>query len=140
MGGGTLADDLADRNPGKRILVVDAGSFVYPTHVYNISRIPNGAVANHFGVQSSRNGRKLTPACDLYALGVILYEAVAGYHPLLNWRRGPVACPFPNPKDPRGLAAAVSAFRNAVTPVRDKVHSQPWLNGIAQSKLSRSWG
>lgn len=52
MGGGTLADDLADRNPGKRILVVDAGSFVYPTHVYNISRIPNGAVANHFGVDN----------------------------------------------------------------------------------------
>lgn len=52
MGGGTLADDLADRNPAKRILVVDAGSFVYPTHVYNISRIPNGAVANHFGVDN----------------------------------------------------------------------------------------
>ncbi len=49
IGGGTLADDLADRHSGKRILVVDAGSFVYPTHVYNISRIPNGAVAEHFG-------------------------------------------------------------------------------------------
>lgn len=54
MGGGTVADDLADRNPGKRILVVEAGSFVYPTHVYNISRIPNGAVANHFGVDNFR--------------------------------------------------------------------------------------
>lgn len=48
IGGGTVADDLADRNPGKRILVVDAGSFVYPTHVYNMSRISNSAVAMHF--------------------------------------------------------------------------------------------
>lgn len=54
IGGGTVADDLADRHPGKRILVVDAGSFVYPTHVYNISRIPNGDVANHFGVDNFR--------------------------------------------------------------------------------------
>lgn len=52
IGGGTVADDLADRNPGKRILVVDAGSFVYPTHVYNISRIPNSDVAAHFGVDN----------------------------------------------------------------------------------------
>jgi choline dehydrogenase-like flavoprotein len=52
IGGGTIADDLADRKPGKRILVVDAGSFIYPTHVYNISRIPNGAVAVHFGVDN----------------------------------------------------------------------------------------
>ncbi|MFO0801121.1 MAG: GMC family oxidoreductase [Gemmataceae bacterium] len=52
IGGGVVADDLADRNPGKRILVVDAGSFVYPTHVYNISRIPNSAVANHFGADN----------------------------------------------------------------------------------------
>ncbi len=52
IGGGTVADDLADRNLGKRILVVDAGSFVYPTHVYNISRIPNGEVAAHFGADT----------------------------------------------------------------------------------------
>jgi len=52
IGGGTVADDLADRKPGKRILVVDAGSFVYPTHVYNISRIPNDKVATHFGADN----------------------------------------------------------------------------------------
>ncbi|WP_299408596.1 GMC oxidoreductase [Acaryochloris sp. IP29b_bin.148] len=53
MGGGILADDLADRlGQSHRILVVDAGSFIYPTHVYNISRIPNSAVANHFGVDN----------------------------------------------------------------------------------------
>jgi hypothetical protein len=52
IGGGTVADDLADRNPGKRILVLDAGSFVYPTHVYNISRFPNADVAAHFGVDN----------------------------------------------------------------------------------------
>lgn len=54
MGGGIVADDLADRHPGKRILVVDAGSFVYPTHIYNVGRIPNGAVAEHFGADNFR--------------------------------------------------------------------------------------
>ncbi|MFN5516459.1 MAG: GMC oxidoreductase [Cyanobacteriota bacterium] len=53
IGGGILADDLADRlGKSHRILVLDAGSFVYPTHVYNISRIPNSAVATHFGVDN----------------------------------------------------------------------------------------
>ena len=53
MGGGILADDLADRlGQNRRILVLDAGSFIYPTHVYNISRIPNFAVARHFGVDN----------------------------------------------------------------------------------------
>ncbi len=52
MGGGILADDLADRLKDKRILVLDAGSFVYPTHVYNICRMPNYAVARHFGVDN----------------------------------------------------------------------------------------
>lgn len=55
MGGGILADDLADRlGSHKRILVLDVGSFVYPTHVYNISRIPNYRVAEHFGVDDFR--------------------------------------------------------------------------------------
>jgi hypothetical protein len=54
IGGGTVADSLADSHFGKRILVVDAGSFVYPTHVYNTSRIPNDDVANHFGVDNFR--------------------------------------------------------------------------------------
>ena len=50
MGGGVLADDLAERVGGsKRILVLEAGSFVYPTHVYNVSRFPNASLAKHFG-------------------------------------------------------------------------------------------
>lgn len=52
MGGGILADDLADRLKDQRILVLDAGSFIYPTHVYNICRMPNYAVARHFGVDN----------------------------------------------------------------------------------------
>ncbi|MFL5075781.1 MAG: hypothetical protein ACJ8DS_11125, partial [Microvirga sp.] len=37
IGGGVLADDLADRlGHQKRILVLEAGSFIYPTHVYNL--------------------------------------------------------------------------------------------------------
>lgn len=55
MGGGILADDLADRlGQSHRILVLDVGSFIYPTHVYNISRIPNFAVGEHFGVDNFR--------------------------------------------------------------------------------------
>ena len=53
IGGGILADDLADRlGQNRRILILDAGSFIYPTHVYNISRVPNFAVARHFGVDN----------------------------------------------------------------------------------------
>jgi len=50
IGGGVLADDLADRlSAHKRILVLEAGSFLYPTHVYNICRFPNSSLAKHFG-------------------------------------------------------------------------------------------
>lgn len=38
IGGGVLADDLAERlGRQRRILVLEAGSFIYPTHVYNVS-------------------------------------------------------------------------------------------------------
>lgn len=50
IGGGVLADDLADRvGSQKRILILEAGSFIYPTHVYNICRFPNSSLAKHFG-------------------------------------------------------------------------------------------
>jgi choline dehydrogenase-like flavoprotein len=50
IGGGVLADALADRlEKRKRILVVEAGSFIYPTHVYNLCRFPNANLAKHFG-------------------------------------------------------------------------------------------
>jgi GMC oxidoreductase len=53
IGGGILADDLTDRvGHSHRILMLDAGSFIYPTHVYNISRIPNFSIAKHFGVDN----------------------------------------------------------------------------------------
>ena len=53
LGGGILADDLADRlGHDRRILLLDVGSFIYPTHVYNLSRIPNFSVADHFGVDT----------------------------------------------------------------------------------------
>ncbi|MEM6252760.1 MAG: GMC oxidoreductase [Cyanobacteria bacterium P01_D01_bin.156] len=65
IGGGILADDLADRLGGShRILVLDAGSFVYPTHVYNVSRVPNFAVARHFGVDNFQQ-----PASDQHFIG-----------------------------------------------------------------------
>ncbi len=53
MGGGILADDLADRlGQNHRILLLDAGSFIYPTHVYNVSRVPNFSIAAHFDVDN----------------------------------------------------------------------------------------
>src|ERR687893_295088 len=49
VGGGVLADDLAERlGTHKRILVLEAGSFIYPTHVYNMCRFPNARMAQHF--------------------------------------------------------------------------------------------
>ena len=49
MGGGVLADDLAEKlGSQKRILILEAGSFIYPTHVYNFSRFPNFKLAQHF--------------------------------------------------------------------------------------------
>jgi len=53
MGGGVLADDLADRGGAqKRILVLEAGSFLYPTHVYNLCRFPNSDIARHFACKT----------------------------------------------------------------------------------------
>lgn len=50
VGGGVLADDLSERiGNHKRILLLEAGSFVYPTHVYNMCRFPNSSLARHFG-------------------------------------------------------------------------------------------
>jgi choline dehydrogenase-like flavoprotein len=49
IGGGVLADDLAERLGGqKRILVLEAGSYLFPTHVFNVCRFPNATVAGHF--------------------------------------------------------------------------------------------
>ena len=53
VGGGVLADDLWDRlGDQRRILVLEAGSYLYPTHVYNICRFPNADVASHFGCRT----------------------------------------------------------------------------------------
>ncbi len=53
MGGGLLADDLADRlGQQKRILVLEAGSYLFPTHVFNVCRFPNAEVASHYKVKS----------------------------------------------------------------------------------------
>jgi len=53
IGGGILADDLADRlGSQKRILVLEAGSYLYPSHVYNVCRFPNSSVARHFACRT----------------------------------------------------------------------------------------
>ncbi len=57
IGGGILADDIGERlGKNRRILVLEAGSFVYPTHVYNICRFPNASVARHFGCDTFWQG------------------------------------------------------------------------------------
>lgn len=53
IGGGIVADELANRlGRSHRILLLEAGSFIYPTHVYNFSKIPNSATAQHFGADN----------------------------------------------------------------------------------------
>jgi hypothetical protein len=74
VGGGVLADDLAERlGKHKRILVLEAGSFLYPTHVYNMCRFPNASLAKHFG-------------CDtFYQHGNSSSEHFIGEKPQLNF-------------------------------------------------------
>ncbi|MGH3937007.1 MAG: hypothetical protein ACRDS1_18825, partial [Pseudonocardiaceae bacterium] len=66
VGGGILADDLADRfsssGSGKRLLVLEAGSYLFPTHVFNVCRFPNADIARAYAVhtfmqQSGANDR-----------------------------------------------------------------------------------
>lgn len=65
VGGGVLADDLAERlGTQKRILVVEAGSYLYPTHVYNLCRFPNASLAQHFGCDTFHQGGN--PATEFY--------------------------------------------------------------------------
>ncbi|MGG5889794.1 GMC oxidoreductase [Falsiroseomonas sp. HC035] len=52
IGGGVLADALADMQDGRRILVLEAGTFLYPTHVYNCARLSNDQVAKRFGCRT----------------------------------------------------------------------------------------
>ncbi len=53
MGGGILGDALAERfGNSRRILLVEAGPLTFPTHVYNLSRLPNASVAARFGSQT----------------------------------------------------------------------------------------
>jgi len=53
MGGGILADDIAERvGNQKRILVLEAGSYLYPTHIYNLCRFPNANVAKKFACKT----------------------------------------------------------------------------------------
>ncbi len=57
IGGGLLADDLADRTGAdQRILVLEAGSYLFPTHVYNTSRFDNAAVAGRFACRTFWQG------------------------------------------------------------------------------------
>ena len=60
VGGGVLADALAEL-AGKdlRILVLEAGSFLYPTHVYNLCRFLNHEVAERFDCRTFKQPGEL---------------------------------------------------------------------------------
>ncbi|WP_158516623.1 GMC oxidoreductase [Scytonema hofmannii] len=71
MGGGILADAISDK--GRRVLVLEAGSLLYPTHMTNLpgdwSRLPSHHQVGHFtnepgseflsGVQMNFGGRSI---------------------------------------------------------------------------------
>jgi GMC oxidoreductase len=53
VGGGVLADALADGfGKTRRILVLEAGSYLFPTHVYNVCHFSNGTVARNFACKT----------------------------------------------------------------------------------------
>ena len=58
MGGGLLADQVADgfrqRNQDRRVLVLEAGSYLFPTHVYNVNRFDNSELARRYSVSTVR--------------------------------------------------------------------------------------
>lgn len=58
MGGGLLADQVVDgfrrRQQDRRVLVLEAGSYLFPTHVYNVGRFDNSDLANRYAVSTVR--------------------------------------------------------------------------------------
>jgi choline dehydrogenase-like flavoprotein len=58
MGGGLLADQLTDAfgqaGQERRVLVLEAGSYLFPTHVYNVGRFDNGDLARRYDVATVR--------------------------------------------------------------------------------------
>ncbi|MFE7629039.1 GMC oxidoreductase [Kocuria sp. NPDC057446] len=56
IGGGLLADDLVEHvdsaKGAPRVLVLEAGSYLFPTHVYNTSRFDNAEIARSFACQT----------------------------------------------------------------------------------------
>ena len=74
VGGGVLADALAEK--GIRILVLEAGSFLYPTHVYNLCRFLNHKVAERFECRTFKQPGEPKDAKD---------ELFIGRQPQLNF-------------------------------------------------------
>ena len=67
VGGGVLADALAEK--GLRILVLEAGSFLYPTHVYNLCRFLNHKVAEKFECRTFKQPGEPKDAKDELFIG-----------------------------------------------------------------------
>ena len=91
----------------------------------SISYSLTGAVAGTTGYMSPEqleDSKRAGPACDVFALGVILYEAVAGVRPFL----GP------------GMMAYAEALRSPPTPLRQAARGVPaWLDAVVERALAR---
>ena len=84
-----------------------------------------GAIAGTTGYMSAEqleDSKRAGPACDVFALGVILYEAVAGVRPFL----GP------------GMMAYAEALRSPPLPLRQAARGVPaWLDAVVLRALAR---
>ncbi len=91
----------------------------------SVSYSVTGAIAGTTGYMSPEqleDSKRAGPACDVFALGVILYECVAGVRPFL----GP------------GMMAYSEALRAPPTPLRRAARSVPaWLDAVVTKALAR---
>jgi tetratricopeptide (TPR) repeat protein/tRNA A-37 threonylcarbamoyl transferase component Bud32 len=106
-GAGVLHRDLKPANvilePDGRPVIVDFGiALLFDRRGKAATDVFSGTLP--YAAPEQLGGRRLTPATDLYALGVILYEAATGKLPVTgatsdpeNWRRAKIAAKIPPP-------------------------------------------
>lgn len=80
---GDCASDSRDEDAPERAKLLDFGiaRFVHETDDLTVSGQAFGT-PRYMAPEQCRGERDLTPAVDLYALGIVLFEALTGVHPL----------------------------------------------------------